>query len=222
MEIEERPSTVLAVHAARSGLGRSWSNDGAVLVDADLIAGEPMAFGAPDAILDLLERADGWTCVEIDAPTADALRVAFDARWGLEREVIDVIHVLDGPPGPHEHPLVRRLDEVVEHDLLPPPRLLAPAVAAGRLFGAFDGGRLVGQGGSLAWGDRFADVGVHVAESHRRQGIAAACAAAACGAVQAGGLTPVWGCGAHNEASMRTAAALGFREVERLVYLVRR
>jgi ribosomal protein S18 acetylase RimI-like enzyme len=225
MDVEERPASVLAVHALRSGLGRSWSNDGAVLVEPALVSGEPMAYGEPDAILELLEEADGWTCVEVASEVVDAMRDRFDARWGLAREVTDVIHVLDGPPVPHEHPLVRRLDDLDLDDpdgVLPERAVTGPAVALGRVFGAVDGRRLLGHGSSFASGERYADIGVHVAESARRQGIAVAAAASACRAVQADGLVPIWGCGAHNDASMATAAALGFREVERLVYLVRR
>jgi ribosomal protein S18 acetylase RimI-like enzyme len=223
--IEERPASVLAVHAVHSGLGRSWANDGAVLVEPSLVAGDPMAYGSPDAILDLLEEADGWSCVEVALDVVDELRPRFDARWGLEREVVDVIHVLDGPPADHEHPLVRRLDDLALDDpdeVLPDPTIASPAVELGRVFGAVDGRTLLGHGSSFAAGERYADIGVHVAARARRRGIASAAAVAACRAVQADGLVPIWGCGAHNEASMRTAAALGFREVERLVYLVRR
>jgi ribosomal protein S18 acetylase RimI-like enzyme len=223
--IDERPASVLAVHALRSGLGRSWSNDGAVLVEPRLVAGEPMAYGSPDAILELLEEADGWSCVEVATDVVDAVRPRFDARWGLAREVVDVIHVLDGPPPNLEHPLVRRLDDLGlddPDDVLPDPSITAPAVTLGRVFGAVDGRTLLGHGSSFAAGERYADIGVHVAARARRQGIASAAAVAACRAVRADGLVPIWGCGAHNEASMRTAATLGFREVERLVYLVRR
>ena len=219
--IEERPASVLAVHALRTGLGRVWRNDDAVLVEPLLVAGEPLAFGAPDAILDLLEQADGWTCVEVDAPTAAAMRAPFDRRWGLARTVTDVVHVLDEDPPPLHHPLVVPIDGGVADPeaLLPETVLLAQATA---VFGAVEAEVLRGVAGSYAAGERFADVGVHVAASHRRQGIASAAAAAVCRAVRGLGLVPVWGCGAHNEASMRTAAALGFREVERLTYLVRR
>jgi len=42
-----------------------------------------------------------------------------------------------------------------------------------------------------------------------------------CRQLVADGLVPVWGADAHNTASLRTAARLGFREVSRRTYLVR-
>lgn len=141
--------------------------------------------------------------------------------------MIDVVHELDVPVAVHGHPLVRGLTlaeatelPVSTAGLLPDRRLVAAACEQGRFFAAVEGGVLVGQGGSLAVGRVFADVGVHVAPSHRRQGVATACAALACQALQRDGLIPVWGTGSENTASLAVAKKLGFREVARLTFLV--
>ena len=81
---------------------------------------------------------------------------------------------------------------------------------------------IVGQGGSFAAGRLFADVGVHVASHHRRDGIATACASNVCQALQFDGLVPVWGTSSDNAASLAIADTLGFEEVARLSYLVRK
>lgn len=231
--IGERPGTVLAIHALRSGCGRVWvaghmSGPAAVMVESALVPSEPQGFGDPDALLGLLDRAEGWGCVELEASLADAVSAGFTQKWGALRRVIDVVHTLDHPAPELSHPLVRLLEvsdladlEAVPPDLLPARPVTIPAVEGQRVFGAVDGARIVGQGGSLAAGEFYADIGVHVAEEFRGQGIATAAAAMACRAVQGAGLTPVWGAGSENVASLRVAAKLGFVEVERLTYLVR-
>ena len=188
--------------------------------------GEPRAFGAPDAILGLLRAFDRWSCVEADSALAADLEGAFRSEFGLERRVIDVVHVLPGAGPQFEHSLVRQLtaaeqERAVSSALFPEASVLGPAIGAGRVFAAFDHDRVVGHGSSFAASDEFADVSVHVAESHRGRGIATAAAARAIRAVQDSGLVPVWGAGSHNTASLRVAEKLGFVAVERLVYLVK-
>lgn len=231
--VGERPETVLVVAALRSGDGRLWIDGGAaepsaVLVESSVVPGEPQGFGTGDALLRLLGRAEGWSCVELDAGLASAIERDFVRRWGPGRTVTGVIHVLHDPVVVHDHPLVRELTpaEAVSlaaatSDVLPERRLLAAACAQGRLFAAVQDGTIVAQGGALAAGRVFADVGVHVAPSHRGQGIASACASAACAAVQRQGLIPVWGTSAQNAGSLALADKLGFVGVGRRTYLVR-
>ena len=231
--IGERPETVIVVGAISSGAGRI-SIDGdpsapvAVLVESALVPGEPQGFGDGAALLRLLADADGWTCVEVDDAIAREIEEGFASRWGRGGSVVDVIHQLDRPAAVFDHPLARPLTstEALElpaaaDDLLPDRRLVATAAARGRVFVGVDDGVIVGHGGSFAAGRVFADVGVHVAGAHRRQGVATACASMACRAVQNDGLTPVWGTGSENTASLAIAQKLGFVETARLTFLVR-
>lgn len=226
--IDERPETVLSIAALRTGFGTVWENDQAILVESALVPGEPQGFGDPMSLLDLLEEADGWTCVAVSDDLARAVEPEFERRFGLARVVVDVVHTLDQPVRPVHHPLVRSLtvddvESLVDADgVLPAPRIVRAAAAARRCFVAVYGEVVVGHGSSFAWGEQFADVGVHVSERWRRKGLARATASQACQAVQSAGLTPVWGCGADNQASMALAAGLGFKEVARLSFLVRR
>jgi RimJ/RimL family protein N-acetyltransferase len=192
------------------------------------VPGEPQGFGDGEALLELLSVADGWDCVEVDSTHAAQLSKEFDRRWGLARTVTDVVHELHTTPQVSTHPLVRRLSalEARELDLacpelLPDRDTVAGAAEDGRVLAAVDGNVIVGHGSSLAASRSLADVGVHVAERFRQQGIATAAAALACKAVQDAGLTPVWGAGSDNGASLRVAEKLGFHEVARLVFLVR-
>ena len=232
--IGERPETVLPVAALSAGAARAWvlgpaPDPHAALVESPLVPSEPQGFGSAEALLELLRFADGWACVEVDPLTAADLEEGFHERWGLARTVIDVVHRLDRPVMVRPHPLVRALtpDDVqrlptASNDLLPSDRTMVAAAAAnGRLFGAVASGVIVGQGSSMASASWFGDVGVHVADHLRRRGIATAAASAACAALQDAGLTPVWGAGSLNHASLGVAAKLGFVEVCRRTYLVR-
>jgi hypothetical protein len=112
--VGEAPETVLAVHALRSQLGRVWIagdvNDlEAVLIDSAVNPGEPLGFGQSDALLGLLSRTDGWDCVEVQTGLADDMAPGFARRWGLRRRVVDVVHVLEGPPPDVTHRMIRRL-----------------------------------------------------------------------------------------------------------------
>lgn len=227
--IGERPDTVLAIHALASGTGRIWLEGPpdaprAVLVESALVSGEPQGFGDPDGLLELLERADGWRCLEVDDVTAAAMRDRFVRRWGDAPEVVDVVHLVDGVVPEITHPLVRPVRPAELRELgvaAPDLEVWRAAAAAGRVHAAIVGGEIVGQGSSFAAGERYADVGVAVDPAYRRQGIATAAAAQTCRQLTADGLVPVWAAGAHNTASLRTAARLGFREVSRLTYLTR-
>ena len=231
--IGERPETTIAVAALRSGRGRVWIDGdpaapAGVLVESSLLPGEPQGFGDGASVLHLLEEAIGWSCVEVDPVLADAIGEEFERRWGVARIVVDVIHVLRELVAEIGHSLVRPMTPAealelpaVTDDLLPDRRLVAAAAERGWFFAAVEHGVIVGQGGSLAAGSVFADVGVHVGSGHRRDGIATACASGVCAALQAEGLVPVWGTSSENVASLATACRLGFVELARLHYLVR-
>jgi RimJ/RimL family protein N-acetyltransferase len=231
--IGESPETVIAIHALRSGRGRVWvsgtpRDPRALIIEPEWLPGEPLGFGDDTDLLELLAHVDGWDCFELTAPTAERVADEFARRWGIAKRVVDVHHVSEVTASVEPHPLEVRplrtpdLDRlaVAADDIFPARDVMEPAVELGRVFVAIDGELIVGQGSSFAAGERYADVGVHVAETHRRRGLATGCAARVCEAVRTAGLTPVWSCGAENRASLRVAAKLGFVEVTRLVFLV--
>ncbi len=230
--IGEQPSSVLAVHALRCGVGRAWvsasfASPRAIAVESALTPGELYGWGDPAALLTLLDNVAGWSCLEVAYETAVAVSAAFTRRWGAHR-VVDVVHVLEGEPPLIQRPPVSALTALTDASprslpgVLPDDsRIVEAAIAQRRVFVAVDNGRIVGHRSSFAAGAVYADISVHVLGGYRRRGIATAAAAMACQAVRASGLTPVWGTAADNEASLRVAAKLGFVETERLTYLVR-
>jgi len=232
--IGERPETIIAVATLGSGNGRIWldgdtATPAAVLIESTLVPGEPQGFGDAAPLIRLLEQANGWSCVEVDSRLADAIGDDFEQRWGIAQIVEDVIHALGEPCAEYSHPLVRQLTaaETLElpttaEGVLPDRRLVATAAEHGRFFAAVEHGIIIGHGGALAAGSLFADVGVLLANNHRRNGIAAACASSVCKVLQAEGLVPVWGTSSDNVASLTVARKLGFVEVARLRYLVRK
>lgn len=231
--VGESPGSVFAVHALRSGLGRVWVSGTpraprAVIIESAALPGEPLGFGEVADLLDLLGHVDGWGCIELTSAGAESATEEFARRWGPAKRVVDVLHVLPGGAPVEPHPQVRLLRAsdlsrltVATDGVFPGRDVLEPAVAAGRVFVAVDGESIVGQGSSIAAGDMYADVGVHVVQTHREQGLATVCAARVCESVRRAGLTPVWSCSADNRASLRVAAKLGFVDVARLTYLVR-
>lgn len=231
--IAERPETVIAVAALQSGNGRVWIDGDpaaptALLVESALLPEEPQGFGDAASVLRLLDRVDEWSAVEVDSRLADAISDTFENRWGIAQTVTDVVHALSEQCADYSNPLVRPLTapEVFElsaadEGMLPDRGLVAEAAEQGRFFVAIDHSTIVGWGGSLAAGELFADVGVHVAPEQRRRGLATACASRVCRALQAEGLVPVWSTSSENAASLAVANKLGFEEVARLSYLVR-
>ena len=83
-------------------------------------------------------------------------------------------------------------------------------------------GRIVGTAQTSAITDRYADIGVSTDERWRERGFATAAASIVARRVQETGRTPVWSCGEDNMASLGVARKLGFEEVSRLVYVIRR
>ena len=83
-------------------------------------------------------------------------------------------------------------------------------------------GRIVGTAQTSAITARYADIGVSTDERWRERGFATAAASIVARRVQETGRTPVWSCGEDNMASLRVARKLGFEEVSRLTYVIRR
>ncbi len=90
------------------------------------------------------------------------MRERFEQRWGGAREVVDVIHVLDGMAPELTRLFVRALRPGQLHEfeanaahleLLPAGELVKAAAAAGRLHTAIVDDEIVGQGSCLAAGE---------------------------------------------------------------------
>lgn len=80
-------------------------------------------------------------------------------------------------------------------------------------------GKVVGYASSLAAGETYADLGVHVLGPWRGDRIATAAASLVAVALCGQGLIPVWSTSRHNLPARRIADRLGFVEATRHVIL---
>ncbi len=235
--LPDSPETVIAISQLRRGLARAWvvgeigEGDTAVwetaVVEDTGQPGEPLVFGhnvAPMA--DLLRQIPGWFCVNVSRDSAPGLVPLIEQMMGCPVRLLeDVYHTLTQPAPAITHPHVRLLTpadlsllEAAPFELqgTQPRRTLLEMVAAGAIVD----GQLVAIAQNYARTDRYGEIGVHTLPAYRQQRYAVATAAAVARYIQSLGLTPVWSCGAHNEASLRTAVRLGFVEVSRRVYII--
>jgi GNAT superfamily N-acetyltransferase len=88
----------------------------------------------------------------------------------------------------------------------------AGLAASGLAWGAFADDRLVSVAASFFVGRRFEELGVVTEHDHRGRGQSPACAAALIDDIRGRGRTACWGTTPDNEASLRVARKLDFRQ----------
>jgi predicted GNAT family acetyltransferase len=177
----------------------------------------------------LLQQVEGWTCILVDTRVAPALGAIIEAGMGCRvRFLDDVTHLLTEPVRVHRDEAVRRLT-LADLALLEAAPLELRAslwrdtrqlLAEGVVASAIMSGRVVATALVAACSERYADIGVFTREGYRGRGYATAAASLVAQAVQAEGRIPLWGAGAHNEASLRVAQKLGFEEISRRRYVI--
>ncbi|HRQ40845.1 MAG TPA: GNAT family N-acetyltransferase [Chloroflexota bacterium] len=235
--LPDTPEAVIAISQLRRGLARAWLvgdvGEGETAVWETAVIedtgqpGEPLVFGHDVAqMVGLLAHIPDWFCVNVSRDCAPALAPLIEEMMGCPVRLLeDVYHTLTQPAPIIIHPDVRLLTpadlallESAPFELQgvqPRRTLLEMAVA-----GAVVDGRLVAIAQNYARTDSYGEIGVHTLPAYRQKGYATAAAAAVARYIQSLGLTPVWSCGAHNEASLRTAVKLGFHEVSRRMYII--
>lgn len=231
----ETPETIISVHLLRRGLCRAWAVQappayGSAVVQWDDLPDEPEGYGEPEGILRLLERVEGWWCVNVPREIESAVAEGLVRRTGRAvRCHGDVYHVLERPAAAFDHADVRRLrvEDLPRLDGMERKGLrltgygsVRAALAEGVVAGAIVDGRVVALADANARGERYANVGVATAEDHRGRGYATAAASLVCREMQAAGRTPVWSAGETNAASLRVAGKLGFVAVTRKTYVI--
>jgi hypothetical protein len=229
------PFNVLPYAGLHRGLDRvfvagSRTDPDAIVMEHCGTPGEPEFLGRdPEAGWSLLSRIPDWTC--LNGTTEELARfpeIFAREALGPVRHLGDLFYTLETAPAAHAHPAVRLL-KVADIPLLreyPPQvwgnsyRTFEEMVNEGAIAGAVEYGRLIAVALVSATNPRFADIGVHTIESHRRRGLSTAAAALVAEVVRARGLTPIWSTGGHNLASQRVALKVGFRPAGQGEYLI--
>ena len=231
----DSPETVISTHFLRRGaadvlvVGDPTDLE-AVIVQLHILPSEPSVFGTSvDAVISLIPHLTGWACINVPADMADALMepVAREADAAGVRLLDDVFHVLEAPStadvqdarilGPDDLGLLESAADLIEGAAFDH---LIEALDWGHVAAIERSRRIVALAHTFAISPDHADIGVVVAEDHRRKGLATAVGAAVSNAVHAGGRTPVWSAGGTNLGSMRAAQSIGFKETSRRMYLI--
>lgn len=232
----DTPETVQSVHMLRRGTCRAYVAgdpahfDGAIVQPIDWPE-EPAGFGLdPELLWALLRLAEGWTCILVASECAPTLARIMEAELGCRTRFLDdVTHQLTGPVTAYPDPAVRRLAPADLELLASAPLELRAGLwhsprqllAEGIIASAVVAGEIVATALTAACSDRYAEIGVYTQAAYRGRGYATAAASLVAHAVQEGARIPVWGAGAHNQASLRVAQKLGFEEVSRRTYVIR-
>ena len=234
--IDETPETVIPIHLLTQGTCKAYAvgdpaSSDAVIVQSDSLRAEPFGLGGDaQGLWDLLRHLDDWTVVDVSPEVAPRLGALIrDATGKRVCYYGDVYHTLTKPAPVIDEPAVRELTrddlgllQAAGVDGAAFRGALPALIEEGAVAGAVVDGRIVGTAQTAAITDRYADIGVSTDERWRGRGFATAAASIVARRVQETGRTPVWSCGEDNMASLRVARKLGFEEVSRLTYVIRR
>ncbi|MCP4360323.1 MAG: GNAT family N-acetyltransferase [Chloroflexi bacterium] len=230
--LPDSPETVITTSQLRRGLAKAWVVGEAAGFETAVVEdtgqpGEPIVFGEDvTQIAAVLPHIPNWDCANVPFHLAGQLAPLLERKMGCPlRHLADVYHTLNQPVPQLSHPQVRLLTPedmpllaAASFELQgphPQRTLLEMKIAA-----AVVNGQLAAIAQNYARSSLYGEIGVHTLPDFRERGLASAAAAQIAYYIQSLGLTPVWSCGEHNEASLRVAHKLGFREVSRRTYLI--
>jgi len=234
-DLGDSPFTVITGHHLRRNTCRAWAlynEDGvrAAVVQQDELKAEPTAFGhSAPLIRDLLDHAEGWTCVNLDVNVASDLAKLLPGTGGESARLYgDLYFTLDRPPVRFAHPFVRplALEDAGPIDTAPPDlrgagfSSIEEMLRTGFVAGAVVDNSLAAIAHVSALTDTRAEIGVATHRDHRKQGLSTAAASLAVGQVIESGRVANWSCGEDNLASLRVAEKLGFEAYGRMAYVI--
>lgn len=230
----DSPETVIAWYMLWTGSCNAWlqgdlHDPGAVIIQAHLLPDELIAFGtSADAIVSVLHHIHHihrWHSIlvpvdlarELERPIADLVQTLSISTMD------DIYHVLEGPSTPvRMPPNVRLLSPADEALLGGADAFTSNEFGETIIAAAIEENEIVSLAHTFAWSPDFVDIGAMTHEDARVRGYATAAASLVIDEVRKQGKTPVWSCGGQNEASLRIAEKLGFRETSRKVYIIPR
>ena len=239
----DRPQTVLAHHLLSRGWGRAFvvgapDQPAAAVIESTLApemwpAGEPPGYGTdPAALWAALRRMEGWGCVLVERALAEPLGALIRSEAGRSVQYYgEVCFALQRPTAVFTHADVRLLapEDAPLMESAPVPQLRGDAwptplhlLTDGIAAGAIVDNQLVALSSTCSVSPGHAELQIYTLEPYRRRGLARAAASLVVQRVQAAGLTPVWGSGHDNDASLHIARTLGFTEVTRRTFVIRK
>ncbi|MGH2994207.1 MAG: GNAT family N-acetyltransferase [Solirubrobacterales bacterium] len=200
---------------------RACGGEGAVVVGTHLpsgaVIGRPEAGPLREALVDVPDDLE----LIVQLESLDAVRRALP-EWRVDPATVHVREpparetgaapagvMVSAPPDPD---LVSRLPE--------PEEIRRWAEQAEAITVRHVEGRVVSICQAIAVTETLWDVAIDTLEGHRRRGHAAACFETLAAHMATTGRQPVWAADDDNAASLRLAAKLGFRPVERLTVLM--
>lgn len=232
--IEETPETVGPIHLLKHGACKAYAvgdpeSLDAVVIQSESLPAEPSGLGNnAQGLWNLLKYLDNWTAVNVSPAVSTQFGALIKADTGKRVSYYgDIYHTLTKPVPVIVDPAVRELttDDI---GLLEAFEMdgtdfggLSVLLNEGTVAAAVVDGQIVGSAHTTAQTDRYADIGVGTNEQWRNRGFATSAASIVARRVQESGRIPVWSCGEDNLASLRVAQKLGFREVSRLVYVIK-
>jgi len=209
------------LHAGEGVLTVGPDRSGGAVVGARLPLGAVIGRADPALLRDVLaDVADDFELI-VQMDTLDEAQEALP-DWIAAQAIVHSL-ARPHPSGARAEPGVivsappeeRWLDQLSGPDRLFATR--APAVAVRVVEGM-----VVAMCMASAVTETLWDVGVDTLEGHRRRGYAAACFRALAAHMASQGRQPVWAAEEDNASSLRLAAQLGFRPVDRVALLLRR
>lgn len=235
--LPDTPETIITRHQLKAGVNRAYvvgdpSHFRAAVVTNTDMPDDPWGFGDDaEALWSILKTLPAWHGVTVSERVAEPLGALIERGAGVKvRYDGDLYFILEKSAPEISHPAVLRLTvddlamvkraapELRVTGMGSPEAMLRDGIAVGAVYD----GRLVANAHTSARSALYADIGVYTIEEYRGQGLGAAVAAMLANLIRQAGQTPVWSCGEDNAGSLRIAHKLGFAEVSRRVYIIRK
>jgi hypothetical protein len=233
----DTPETVASVHVLRKGLCKAFVAGTVRAFEAAVVQDifdpeEPMGFGEnAEATRELLLLAEGWECVDVNAGLAEDLGGMLMQHDGIKvRYYDDVYYTLMKPAQQFESDVARALTLADASLIAAAPAEIQGAgyddtrqmLNDGVVAGAVDSGRLVSIAHTSGESELHCEIGVGTLKAWRGRGYGIAVSSIVAAGVQETGRIPVWSTGADNIGSKRIAEKIGFREVSRRKYVIKK
>lgn len=204
------------------------SHPQAIVVRSKFDPQELFGYGNSQALYDLLQTLNDWSCVLVNNDLSIQLGNLFISKGVSVKYYKDIYYTIQVPVLPVRIDNVRLLSISDTNLILNAPKQLQGAGFAnpqemliqGVVAGAIVDNQLVAIAHTSAISNKFSDVGVYTAQDHRGKGYSTAAATLVIEKLQARNLIPVWSTGEDNLASQKVAQKIGFTKTSTKTYII--